>query len=485
MFDELYLTLSTIVPIIVLIQMIIVGIIGIVTMWIPELETNGQTKYESIVSCIERDIANGTLQADEKLPPMRKLAKRLGITVGTVSRAYDLAEKKGLLRAHVGQGSFVCGSTIRSNRDANNNDEAIDLGINVPPLPDSLELLNSAVKRMGNRNDLSHFFGTAPIAGELRLRHIFAAWIKRRISVDPARLMICSGTQSALVSILSAITQPGDSVLVESTTFPGMLAAADLLKLKLIQIPMDRHGLIPDRLEKIARKNQVLYTIPTQHNPTTATIPASRRKQIAQIAITKNLSVIEDDAYGMLISDGPPPLCTFAPEHVIWMMSLSKNLIEGMRLALVLPPGSLYSPLLNTLRGSTFFAPPFLVELAANWVEEGTADTWIVERRAILARRNAIVDKMLAKEKFFSDSCGTHIWLELPQQWSAVEFQNACLERKVVVFPCDRFVPQNTIATNHIRIAPGAARSDDELKVAISRVGELLKSEPVIRPAVY
>ena len=92
--------------------------------------------------------------------------------------------------------------------------------------------------------------------------------------------MIFPGSQAIIFNALLTLTTPGDIVLTESLTFPGARAAAARLGVRLIGVTMDEEGVLPDALEKACRihKPKAVYLVPTQQNPTTATLRADRRK---------------------------------------------------------------------------------------------------------------------------------------------------------------------------------------------------------------
>src|SRR5262249_35031615 len=134
-------------------------------------------------------------------------------------------------------------------------------------------------------------------------RKIVASFLQSRVPHAQAeRVLICPGTQNALFNFLVALTAPGDVVLTEALTYPGMRAAAACLGERLVGVPMDADGIRPDALKSACRqyRPKAIYLIPTIHNPTTATMPRSRREEVAEIIRAHDLVLFEDDAYGLL-----------------------------------------------------------------------------------------------------------------------------------------------------------------------------------------
>jgi DNA-binding transcriptional MocR family regulator len=128
-------------------------------------------------------------------------------------------------------------------------------------------------------------------------------WLRSRLpGAHGGRLVICPGTQNALFNLLVVLTKPGDVVLTEALTYPGIKAAAAHTGARLIGVPMDEAGILPDKLDAACRElaPKAIYLIPTIHNPTTATMPLSRREEVAKILRANDVLLLEDDAYGLL-----------------------------------------------------------------------------------------------------------------------------------------------------------------------------------------
>src|SRR5262249_52389523 len=131
-------------------------------------------------------------------------------------------------------------------------------------------------------------------------RDVGARWLRARVpNANTERLVIYPGNQTILFNALLSLTSPGDVVLTEALTFPGVKAAAEKLQVRLVGIPMDEEGILPDAFKVGCKehKPKAVYLNPTLHNPTTATLGSERRKLIAEIIRKNGLFLIEDDAY--------------------------------------------------------------------------------------------------------------------------------------------------------------------------------------------
>src|SRR5688572_27697375 len=177
------------------------------TIWSPSLAPSPTPIYVRVADALERDVRTGTLLAGSRLPTHRELARELGITAVTVTRAYGEAARRGLVESSIGRGTFV-----RSVRRENAPADEIDLSTNVINIP--LPAASAAVlRRAADSLDSNYTIGP----GSERHRAAGAAWIGRR--TDPARVIVTAGTQHALFLAFVATTRPGDTVFAESVTY--------------------------------------------------------------------------------------------------------------------------------------------------------------------------------------------------------------------------------------------------------------------------
>ena len=155
------------------------------------------------------------------------------------------------------------------------------------------------------------------------------------------RLVIFPGAQTILFNLLAHLARPGDVVLTEAITFPGIKAAAAQLGVKLVGVAMDDGGMLPDALAKACRTHRpkAVYLIPTLHNPTTATLVPERRSAIAKIVRDADTMLIEDDAYGLL-DRSASPIANLIPERTYLATTLSKCIAPALRVAYLLTPDS-------------------------------------------------------------------------------------------------------------------------------------------------
>ncbi len=242
------------------------------TIWNPKIELGSERPYLAIVGALAADIESGSLEEGQRLPTHRELADALDLAVGTVTRAYKEAEHRGLVRGEVGRGTFVGqapGNVFSVLPADSSRSDVIDLSLNYPIYSEEPDLA-AALARLSKRPEVAQLLRYQPHAGMPRHRAAGAAWAERfGIRVDPDSVIVCNGAQHALTVALSTLTQPGDVVLTEALTYPGMKAVANLLHLRLQGIAMDAEGLLPDAFAAACRQRhaKVLYCMPTLHNP--------------------------------------------------------------------------------------------------------------------------------------------------------------------------------------------------------------------------
>src|SRR5262245_42814509 len=286
--------------------------------WSPNLSRLGKPRYLAIADAIAEDIRNGKLAPSDRLPPQRKLARRLDIDYTTVARGYVEAQKRGLIESRVGQGTFVRASAKRRHTPMARHPEIVDLSMNLPPEPDDLELLDrmqDGLEAVGrNLVSLLRYQGFGGVQAD---KDAASNWLSRRALVPQQdRLFIVPGAHAALLGILGLLARPGDVILSEDLTYPGRRAIAAQLGLTLVGLAMDGEGVDADAFEAACGRDapKALYLNPTLLNPTTHTISARRRLAIANVARRFGVPIVEDDPYGVLLADGPAPFATVAPD---------------------------------------------------------------------------------------------------------------------------------------------------------------------------
>ncbi|WP_291181640.1 PLP-dependent aminotransferase family protein [Hyphomicrobium sp.] len=434
--------------------------------------------YQRIVTALAEDIAAGRLRQGQALPTHRRLARALGVDLTTVTRAYAEARRQGLTEATVGRGTFVKGLPSPALRSAAT--PGIDLSMNLPPQPAEADLDARFAKALSDiraESGLAAYLTYQQPGGTAAERQAAAEWLQALVpGITPDRLILAPGTQAALFCLLLAHAAPGDSMLTERLTYPGLKAAASAAGIRLIGLDMDEAGIVPAALDRAARAGaaRLVYLLPTLHNPTTATMPAERRARIADIVRKRGLTLIEDDPYSFL-APGLAPLSTLIPERAYLAASLSKCIAPGLRTSLVVTPDAEAAARLAGLLRATLQMPaPLMAAVATRWMRDGTAEAIMTAVRSEAAARQQLAREALAPHAYAAHPSGHHIWLPLPAHWPAARFAAHLHGRGLAVVTGDAFAT-DAAPPNAIRLALGAARSRVQLAKALDILADALE----------
>ncbi|NMJ40257.1 PLP-dependent aminotransferase family protein [Roseomonas sp. JC162] len=446
--------------------------------WIARVARHEGPIYRAIAETIGAAVAAGELRDGDRLPTHRALADALGIDLTTVTRAYAEARRMGLLQATVGRGSF-----IRAAPAVGGPGSAVDLSMNLPPLPASPalpDLLRDGMAAMLGAPGAAEVLTYRSGAGSGAERAAGAAWLSPVLGEVPVeRVLLSPGAQPALMVVLGALLAPGEVVLTDAMTYPGLRGAAAQLGLRLRGVAADADGMLPDAIAAACQaepRPKALYCVPTMHNPTAATMPLTRREAIAALARTLGLQVIEDDAYGLLPAAPLPAIASLAPECCFHVATVSKVISPALRVAWMVVPDARWAARMATaLRATVLMASPLLAGLFTRWVGDGTAAAVLGAIRHECAARQRIAQEVLAGARFAAHPEGIHLWLDLPAGWDRLDFAAQLRRRGLAVVPSDAFAVGAPVAA--VRVSLGAAADRTALRGALGAIAEELRSD--------
>lgn len=457
------------------------------TSWLPDLSGQTGPRYKAIVARLADDIAHGRLAPGSRLPTHRDLAWKLGVTVGTITRAYALAEKRGLVLGEVGRGTFVRAAVPDSppvpRREAGSAD-LIDLSYNFPPHSPENQVIAETLGQVSQDGELASLLDYQLAMGHPRHLDAGLSWLGRfGVEAEAEQLAVTAGAQHALMLATAAATRPGDVLLTEELTFYGIKTVASLLDLRLYGLALDRDGLLPEALDAACRSTgaKALYCLPSLQNPTTATMPAARRREIAEICRRHQVMVIEDDVYGFLPEPAPAPLATLLPEQSIYLTSLSKCVAPGLRIGFLKAPHGRMERVRTALRATTLMAAPPMAEVARRLIDDGRAWRLALWQRAEAQARQALARELLPAEYLVTHPDAFHLWLVLPEPWRREDFTAAARRRGVGLASAEVFAVGRQPVPHAVRICLQAAQSRRVLTQALEIVSELLRSPEMAR----
>jgi DNA-binding transcriptional MocR family regulator len=454
--------------------------------WMRILGSGGRSARE-IADALDLAIASGELPPGERLPTHRALARLLGVSVGTITRAYALAAERHRISGEVGRGTFVrapeVGSTERS-RLLDLPAADVDLGLNLPSfLPATDEPAVADVLARLEPQGVARLLGTPWGAVEARQREIGLRWFARAglIGLESERVLFATGFHTALQGTLRALTRPGDAVLCEARTYPGLKRIASSLHLRLVGAEVDREGLRPEALARAVRTSgaRVVHLRPTFSTVTGATVPPARRRELAELARARDLVLVEEDEMFPLLDEPLVPLAALAPERTVLIADVTRATLVGLRLAFVLAPSTRRPELEDALHHEVWMPSPLLAELLAQWTDDGALERLLAARRADLDERSALAREVLGNHDLHCPPRSTCAWLTLPDGRRADRFALAARARGVELFPADLFhVPGGPSAPSAVRLSLTGPETVPDLERGLRIVGELLSAAP-------
>ena len=446
------------------------------TIWVPDIGKSSQPTYLAIADAIGAAVRLGQLRPGDTLPTHRLLADLMGVNVSTITRAYREAARRRLVGGEVGRGTFVLGVASEAALFALQHRPeggVIDLSLNMPPLALRDKDLAAAVGRMDPTQAARYLHYPSPDE-VLVHRQAAAGWLKRRgVAADPEGIVVCAGAQHAMDTAISLFPEQ-EEMGCEALVYPGLKAAARHWQRHLHPIAMDAEGLLPQAFESACRTGVRLAVVsPTLHNPTTATMGLERRRRLVEIARKWDVTLVEEDVYGLLREDAPASLVSLAPERVIYLTGLSKTVAPGLRIGYLEIPEGLRARVRDAEHHTTWYVSALTMALATRWLTDGTAWRRLLAQRRELAARHQLCLKHLEGFRWRGEPHCPHVWLVAPPGGSTA-FARRALAAGVVVVPSSVLAAGRLSAADGIRISIGAAPDRPTLAEGLARLAALL-----------
>lgn len=363
------------------------------TDWIPQIAGRSGPRYRAIVQALSDGIRRGRLKPGDRLPTQREMARRLGVTLGTVTRAYSDAEAEGLIQGQVGRGTFVTG---RGEGEAGAPSETPPdfrgYDALAGPFVDSFEraLVAAAGRRAGSDGPATKpersFHNTALRFARLRFG----------VKGSPQRLFGLTGEAASIAAILPALAERPAALMTAELTSDRALSAARSLGYGLHPVVEDEDGLLPESLELACWSSsaKVLFAAPDGGVPTGRVMSADRRKQLVEIARKYDIWIIEDRTGAPFVNADAPSLATLAPERTVALIHLDRAVYPDLSLTLALAAPDAAPAIRDRAPAVGARAPRLMRDVFAAWFAEGIAEdalAWQTEqgkRRQLLFRRH-------------------------------------------------------------------------------------------------
>lgn len=410
------------------------------------------------------------LSPGERLPGTREIQRRYAVSPLTVQHALEILRGRGLVDVRPGRGTFVAGPRVPKTMPeidlswqttalgaALPGHQAIVQISQVPPAgalnlrnayldPDlqPLGLLAAATSRAARRTTSWTWTGNT---GMPDLRAYLAA--EHDHLAHPDDVVIVSGGQSGMATVLGALGRRGQQVLVESPTFPGVVAAASNAGLEVVPVPTDDAGVLPNALaDAFARTRAVaFYCQPRLANPTGVSLSEERRQAVVDIAARHGAFVIEDDYLRDLDPTGAPTLYSRSPAgHVIYVRSLTKIISPGVRIAAIVSRGPVAQRIAAVATATQLAVSPLLQQVALDVLSSAGWKRHVAGLRREIADRRATVWAAVATAlpgvpQPFAGAAAPFAWIALPDGIDEDEVVRATLARGYYVYAGRLFFP--------------------------------------------
>jgi 2-aminoadipate transaminase len=277
------------------------------------------------------------------------------------------------------------------------------------------------------------------------LREMVAAMLPW--AVDPAQILITTGSQQGLDLVAKVLADTGCKILVESPTYLGAVMAFTPMEPEVVSVANNDEGIDLDDLRAKAQDARFLYVLPNFQNPTGRTMSESCRAALSAEAQRLNLPLIEDNPYGDLWFDTPPPLPLTArnPEGCIYLGSFSKVLAPGLRLGFIVAPKAVYPKLLQAKQAADLHSPGLNQRLIAEVMKDGFLDRHVPTIRALYkSQRDAMLDALTHEMPagdpdttltWNTPAGGMFLWARLPKGMNAVDLLPFAVEQNVAFVP--------------------------------------------------
>jgi 2-aminoadipate transaminase len=301
--------------------------------------------------------------------------------------------------------------------------------------------------------------------------------------VDPEQVLITTGSQQALDLIAKILIDKDSPVLVETPAYLGALQAFTPMEPRYVSIASDDEGVLMDDVRRKAKDARFLYVIPNYQNPTGRSMSEAGRAALSAEAQSLGLPIIEDNPYGDLWFDAPPPASLMArnPDGCIYMGSFSKTLAPGLRLGFLVAPKALYSKLLQAKQAADLHTPSFNQRIVAEVLKDGFIDRHVPTIRAFYKSQCEAMLAALQRElagtgiQWNQPTGGMFLWLTLPAHMNAVDLLPKAVARNVAFVPGAAFYadhPQH----NTLRLSFVTA-SNEQIHTGISALADVIKLE--------
>jgi DNA-binding transcriptional MocR family regulator len=459
------------------------------TNWLPDLSKGSGPLYLRLADQIEGDIENGTLSPGAKLPPQRNLAFDIGVTIGTVTRAYSMVRERGLVSGEVGRGTYVLGGDAHPARI-----------IPEPMAPVWNRAVSAPAGKIRMDTTSAPDLGQGMVVREItdrivreqpekvieytrvwpdKWREAGAQWLSTAgWRPEPQTVVSTTGCHAAIMAVIAVATAPGDKIAFEHLTYSSISRSANLLGRRTVVFGNDEFGPDPDDFERLCAQQhpKLVFLMTALQNPTLAIMPGERLKAIVDIARRYNVWIIEDAIYSTLLEEGYSTLVELAPERTFHVGGLSKAVAAGVRGGWVACPAH-FAPRVQTAHKMVTGGLAFLLaELAATLVDSGEAAKARAKVRRELAIREEMARQIFSGFEFQSHRNAPYLWMKLPEPWLSGTFKQVAANEGVLVDDEDEYKAGRGEKVFHrIRVSFSMPPSREDVRTGFETIRRLME----------
>lgn len=471
------------------------------------MSTEEPLLYERVARLVEAQIASGTLRGNERIPSVRSMSRTAKVSISTVVQAYLHLENIGLIEARPQSGFYVRPplranvpaprpKASRSRRPISIATETLDTCREALARPDILQLngaftspslypnqrLNNLIREVLRDHPAHAGECLLPPGHEELRRQIAKRMTFGGAPADPSHVVITSGAMDSITLSLQVLCKAGDTVLVESPTYFGLLQVVEYLGLKVVEVPNHTvTGIDVDAVRNIARSTRLAAAVlmPNFNNPTGSVTPDDAKREIVALLSAHEVPIIEDDIYGDLHYGNVRPTSMRAYDDagmVISCGSVSKTIALGYRIGWAVSP-TFHSEIARAKFFSSVASPTLQQLVLARYYGSGGYDRYLRRVRSTLAANSqSVVDAIVRYfpngTRVVQPSGGLVLWVELPRGVDSVELFRTALASRIGIAPGLVFSAKAEYR-NYIRISCGMPWGPT-IERAIEKLGRLV-----------